>query len=188
MNETPFLIFLTGFMGAGKSTVGKELAALLRIEFIDLDREIEQAEGTTVPEIFRSRGEAIFRELEAKHLHSVCERGEAGAVIALGGGTFASEKNRARIRETGGLVILLDADIETLRQRVQRHGGTRPLANDAEQFEQLYGDRRNVYALADWQIDTTGKVPAQCAKEIVRILREIDSPHNFESDGNNGKH
>src|SRR5579871_2358329 len=87
------IIALTGFMAAGKSTVGRALAGLLNWRFIDLDSEIERAEGQTIREIFARRGEAAFRRLESETLRAILAGASRAAVIALGGGTFVQPQN-----------------------------------------------------------------------------------------------
>src|SRR5512136_2261829 len=107
-------IYLVGFMGSGKTSVGRRLAELLGWTFVDLDEEIEKRAGQSIPEIFRLRGEKHFRSLEREELEREC-RG-SNTVIALGGGTFCSTENRETITRTG-ISVWLDAPIELLSAR-----------------------------------------------------------------------
>ncbi|MBZ5583563.1 MAG: shikimate kinase [Acidobacteriia bacterium] len=142
-------VYLVGFMGSGKSTVGRALARRLGWSFYDLDSEIERAENVTIDEIFATRGEAEFRRLETdmiqQHVRWI-ERGRP-AVLALGGGAFTFPENRDLL-ENNGIAIWLDCPFETLRRRVAE-ASHRPLARDPEQFAALYQARREFYALAD---------------------------------------
>ncbi len=148
LKRTPGL-YLVGFMGSGKSTIGRALAHRLGWSFFDIDHEIEAAERTTISDLFEQRGEAEFRRIESiilrNHVKSV-ERGRP-AVIALGGGTFIDAANRDLILGNG-LAIWLDCPFETVQRRVAE-ATHRPLARDPEKFAALYANRRDSYALSD---------------------------------------
>jgi shikimate kinase len=146
-------IYLTGFMGSGKSSVARLLANRLGWEFIDLDAEIEARENVTVAEIFEKRGEPEFRRIETELIRKVVQRVECGlpAVIALGGGSFVQPAN-ARMLEDHGISIWLDCPFETIRQRIVDIE-SRPLARDGEAFRQLYDERRAAYSHADYRVD-----------------------------------
>jgi shikimate kinase/3-dehydroquinate synthase len=134
-------VALIGFMGAGKSTVGAEVAVRIGRPFVDLDDVIEAQTGQTIPVIFESRGEAAFRELEERAASAALESRQP-AVIALGGGALGSAVTRDLL--TGrAMTVLLDVDAETAWERVRR--SNRPLAQDGEAFRRLYEDRRPVY-------------------------------------------
>ncbi|HUP02338.1 MAG TPA: shikimate kinase [Bryobacteraceae bacterium] len=142
-------IYLVGFMGSGKSTVGRALAHRLGWSFFDIDHEIERAEGMTIAEIFDTRGEDEFRRIESRvvmqHVRSV----ECGhpAVVALGGGAFAAPGTRQLLRENG-VTVWLDCAFDVVSRRVAQET-TRPLARDPHAFRALYLARRDTYALAD---------------------------------------
>ena len=121
---------LIGFMGAGKSTLGAEVAGRLGRRFVDLDRDLEESSGRSVPELFESLGEQGFRVLEAEHTIGALLR-ERPAVLALGGGAVETPEVRDAISEHA-LTVLLDVDPETAWERVR--GGDRPLARDEERF------------------------------------------------------
>ena len=151
LKRTPGL-YLVGFMGSGKTTIGRHLAHRLGWNFFDLDHEIEAAEKTTIAKLFDTRGEPEFRRIESdvlrQHVYWI-ERGRP-AVLALGGGAFVDAANRELILQNG-IAIWLDCSFERVQQRV---GDTsdRPLARDPQRFAALYESRRAVYALADVRI------------------------------------
>jgi shikimate kinase len=151
LKRTPGL-YVVGFMGSGKSTVGRLLADRLGWRFLDLDEEIERREATPISSIFSARGEAEFRRVETAALFYCVRTIECGqpAVVALGGGAFAEERNRDLLRDRG-LSIWLDCPFETARRRAVGDP-TRPLAQDPERFAALFGARRQAYSLADIHI------------------------------------
>jgi shikimate kinase len=159
-------IYLVGFMGSGKTTIGRLLAARLGWSFADLDEEIEAAERATIAAIFEERGEPEFRRIEAEmlrqHVRSI-ERGRA-AVIALGGGAFAEQQNR-EIALQHGIAFWLDCPFETVQRRVAPTSH-RPLARNPERFAALYQERREIYALADVRIVIDCDDPAIAVEAI----------------------
>ena len=175
-------VFLLGFMGAGKTSVGRALGQQLNWAFEDLDDRIERREGRTVPEIFRDSGEAEFRRAEHHALQSVMDElvGEAGRVIALGGGAFVQEKNAALLKESGVPTIFLDAPVDELWQRCLKQtgqaGAQRPLQQSREQFAELYENRHKIYEHASFKIQTEGRSIDEIAAEIVRrlVLKKIE--------------
>ncbi len=149
-------IYLTGFMGAGKTTIARALAERLGWEFVDLDAEIAAQEGAEITEIFDTRGEDAFRRIEREAVKTWVHRVGRGmpSVIALGGGTFAQPEN-LDLLENHGISIWLDCPIEILRARVAADAGTRPLARDRASFERLYEERRAGYSRASYRIDAS---------------------------------
>ena len=125
-------------MGAGKSTVGVEVARRLGRPFLDIDRVVEETHGP-ISELFEKEGEAAFRELEAGSLRDVCSRSEP-AVVAVGGGAV---ETRELLEELDALVVVLDVDVDTAWQRVQ--GSRRPLAQDETEFRGRFERRRPLY-------------------------------------------
>ena len=148
LKQTPG-IYIVGFMGAGKSTVGRHLARRLGWSFFDTDEEIETAEKTSIVEIFSSRGEPAFRQIESdilrQHVRWI-ERGRP-AVLALGGGAFTVPANR-QLLANNGVSVWLDCPFETVQRRVAQ-ASHRPLARDPKAFAALYADRRECYSQAD---------------------------------------
>lgn len=162
------VIVLVGFMGCGKSTVGRLLAERLGWQFVDLDDEIERRSGTQILEIFEEQGEPKFRELEHEALVEQMRLARQGRprVLALGGGAFAEERNREQM-DIGGLSIWLDCPVETLWQRVLSEP-QRPLARRREEFERLYQERRAHYGRADFTLADTGQ-PAEIVAAILKL-------------------
>jgi shikimate kinase len=151
LKRTPGL-YLVGFMGSGKTTVGRHLAHRLGWSFFDLDHEIEAAEKTTIAELFDTRGEPEFRRIESEMLRQHVRAVERGrpAVLALGGGAFVDAANRELIMQNG-IAIWLDCPFDRVQRRVV-DTAIRPLARDPRRFAALYESRRAVYALADVHI------------------------------------
>src|SRR5215471_10258958 len=142
-------IFVVGFMGAGKSTVGRALARRLGWSYVDLDEEIEAAERAAISDIFSQRGEAEFRRIETEALRRRLESGEP-AVLALGGGAFTIAENRELLRGRG-VTVWLDCPFDIVERRVAQ-SGHRPLARDPVAFAALYEARREAYRLADVRV------------------------------------
>lgn len=144
-------VVLIGMMGAGKSTIGRRMAARLRLPFLDADTEIETAAGMSIPDIFETHGEPHFRDGEARVIARLLEGGPA--VIATGGGAFMREETRKRIRDKA-VSIWLKADAEVIMKRVRRRSD-RPLLQNADPeatVARLLGEREPVYATADLTI------------------------------------
>jgi shikimate kinase len=162
-------IYLVGFMGAGKSTIGRELALKLNIPFLDLDSEIEKAEGLAVREIFARFGEPHFRQIEREHLKRVAQG--PIAIVALGGGTYVDPDNR-KVVDDSGVAVWLEASFSTIRERV-RPDGTRPLLADVEQARRLYSERLPAYRLARVHVLTDNRLPDAIAQEIVERVAAL---------------
>jgi shikimate kinase len=170
------IVALCGFMAAGKSTVGRTLASVLRWRFIDLDCEVECRSRMHVHEIFALHGEPHFREIEADALQRVLQQAETPTVIALGGGTFVQPKNAETLFRHGARVVFLELNVEQLLQRCRNAGqrsaeNPRPLAADAEAFYALYEQRVPHYRKAELTVNTEGKSADQVAREIMIALR-----------------
>ena len=131
-------IYLVGFMGSGKSTIGRLLAERIGWHFVDLDAEIEAAESMSILDIFETRGEAEFRRIEREKMRALVRAIESGrpTVLALGGGAIVQHENHALL-ENNGVAIWLDCPFETVRRRVEP-ASHRPLARDPVSFAQLY--------------------------------------------------
>jgi shikimate kinase len=169
-------VFLVGFMGSGKSTVGPALARTLGWEFIDLDRKIEARAGCSVAEIFRSQGEPQFRELEHLALRELLQKPEGrGTVVALGGGAWTRSDNAELIRSGKWPTVFLDAPAEVLWERCLPEAATRPLLADPASFRQLYEQRRPTYLQGTERFDTSGKTADAVADEIAKWLRQTVS-------------
>jgi shikimate kinase len=165
-NQRQKLIYLVGFMGAGKSSVGTILAQRVGWPFVDLDTVIEAGQGATIRQIFEQAGEPFFRQVEHAALVEVAKR--APAVIALGGGTFVQRPNLELVRQTCGATIWLDCPIEELWERCLAMDN-RPLFRDRESFFKLFEQRLPYYRQAEFRIATGGCSPEEIVQEILRL-------------------
>lgn len=157
-------IFLVGFMGSGKSTVGLLVAERLGWDFVDLDEEIEREQGRPIREIFHLWGEPVFRSIETSRLRSL--RNRAACVVALGGGAFVQEANRPIISELG-ISVFLDCRLEVIQARCP-NDGTRPLFEKPEAIKDLYTARHPVYRRSDFSIDVSDISPTEAADLILQ--------------------
>jgi len=163
-------VVLVGMMGVGKSTVGRKLAMLLHLNFCDADDAIEEAAQMTVSEIFERFGEDYFRDGERRVIARLIDGGPS--VIATGGGAFVQEDTRALILERG-IAVWLDADVDTLLDRVKRKD-TRPLLRDGDPREivaRLKAEREPAYALAPIHVASGG---GPHGDTVTRIVQELD--------------
>ncbi len=163
----PNLIALIGFMGSGKSTVGRLLATRIGYKFVDLDALIEETTGKPIPEIFRREGEKKFREYESQLLWSLTE--EKNTVISTGGGAPITEKNRTFFT-TRAFTIFLHVTLEEVLKRTTRDNN-RPLLNqNLEEIKKLYQNRLPVYRSLGITVKTDGKTPLEICEEILENL------------------
>jgi shikimate kinase len=156
------LICLTGFMGAGKSTVGQELARRLGWRFLDLDTRIESRLGLAIPVIFDRLGESVFRQAEFDALSRVLgeiEETARPAILALGGGTYAQSASAGLIQDAGCPVVWLHCSTECLLARCATMTN-RPLFRDEASFLSLYRQRLPFYEKADYQVEGNDGVAA----------------------------
>ena len=161
-------IYLIGFMGAGKSTVGRRLAKKLGWKFVDLDEEIERSEHRAIADIFRELGEPRFREIEHRCLERIAV--STKTVVALGGGAFITPGNR-ELAEKTGLTVWLKVSFENIARRV-KIDGTRPNFASMEKAEALYRTREPFYALAKAHVSTDDRTPEAIADEIIKVIGE----------------
>jgi shikimate kinase len=159
-------LYLVGFMGAGKTTSGEELAALLGWRFVDLDEAICRREGKSILEIFREGGEPAFRQLEREALISLTSVPKL--VVATGGGTYVSDENRNLV-EAAGWSIWLQV---SLSEAMRRCGGGigRPLWGSRTEIEALYRHRQDFYRCARIQVDTERVSPLRVAEKVMECL------------------
>ena len=172
--DPPARIVLVGFMGAGKSTIGKRLARRLEYRFEDLDRRIEARTGRRVAAIFQEDGEAAFRKLELEEAQAVGSL--TGVVVAAGGGAFAQEATRQALQE-GARTVWLQCSLEAALRRVPTDG-SRPLAGNREIMRALLAEREPSYRRADVAVDTSRRTPREVVERIVELLsgREESPP------------
>ncbi len=165
----PIRIYLVGFMGSGKSSVGRLLAEKLEWGFVDLDHRIEDRAGVSIRRIFTQSGERRFRSLECDALRDVA-RESGRSIVALGGGAFVSEVNRAVVRRSG-VSVWLDVPFRTVVRRVAGDR-RRPLAGDRDRLYQLYRTRLPFYHEADLRVRAGDASAERLAAEVLRVLRE----------------
>jgi shikimate kinase len=174
------IVYLTGFMGSGKSTIGPILANTIGYDFRDVDKTIETTANKTVMEIFANNGEGYFRELERRIIQEISNT--HGCVVSLGGGTVTKSDNLSVIK-TSGVLIYLKADPEEIFHRL-KYKADRPLlkGNEGRRLEngellqriaRLMEEREAFYAHADIVVSTAGKRIGQTVDEIVRRIRPI---------------
>ncbi len=161
-------IYLVGFMGSGKTTIGRELAARIDAPFFDLDELIETAERLSIKEIFAQRGEPYFRKRERDMLRST--RNLDAGVIATGGGTFTFDENIQFI-QSEGLSVHLSAPYALLRTRIGATKDDRPLFRDDLSTHELYANRIRYYRMSDLTIDIREEeTPAEIVERLVLEL------------------
>ena len=162
-------IYLVGFMGAGKSSVGRALAERLALPFLDLDERLAVEFGMPIPEVFERFGEERFREAERRALS--WSTGLEATVVATGGGAFCSAANREIIHGAGGRSVFLDVPWEVIRRRLVGDQYGRPKFVDVESARRLYSDRRPHYLQAGWTVALSGSdTPRQAADRIVTVM------------------
>ena len=174
-------IVLVGLMGAGKTSVGRRLAARVGVPFRDADEEIEKAAGCSIEDIFARFGEPAFRDGERKVIARLL--GEGAQVLATGGGAFMDSETRDRVSRFG-ISVWLKADADELFRRVSRHSH-RPLlktANPKETLERLINQRYPIYAEADILVETRNESPDITVENVLRSLIDfVESPCDRET-------
>jgi shikimate kinase len=164
-------IFLVGFMGAGKSSAGAELAARLACDFIDLDNRLIERFGAPISEVFKLHGEEAFRAAETEELARCAVLDEV--VVATGGGAFCDAGNRELIHAAGGVSVFLDLPWEALAERLSTDSTDRPLYGDAEGARRLFVSRLPLYRHATLRIELSGsELPDAVADRVVEALEE----------------
>ena len=172
-------IFITGFSGTGKSTVGREVARILGWRFVDTDEEIVKVSGKPIAALFQEDGEAVFRRLERERLSAVCE-GER-QVVSTGGGLPMDERNR-RLMEGNGIIVCLEAAPPTIHRRLiaEQGAGSRPMArpmlddpDPLRRIAALKSERQSGYAAANWTVHTDRLTPGEAADEVVRAWKVL---------------
>lgn len=166
-------IYLVGFMGSGKSVIGRRLSYFLKLPYYDMDREIVRQQGMTIPEIFEKYGEAHFRKIETEFLRNF--RDEA-CIISTGGGVAINEENRKILRKTG-LVFFLDANFEDIYKRV-KNDKNRPIVQSStkNELEQLFFTRRKFYREAGHiRVLTEGRSLKQIVEYIAFQVNRLKS-------------
>jgi len=162
-------IYLVGFMGTGKTTAGKILAARLKRQFIEMDEEIEKAENKPITEIFAVKGEQCFRELESNLLKKLST--QSNLIVSCGGGLICNKENLKLLKESG-IVFNLAAPAKTIYERTKKYNH-RPLLNvddPIKTIDELIQKRKQYYNKAHHTIDTGRISPEEVADKIIVIL------------------
>lgn len=187
-------IFLIGFSGSGKSTIGPELAKLLKAGFVDTDALIVKRTGQSISDLFRVKGEAYFRRTESFVIDSLLQKRSGPRVIALGGGAIEDHSTRQKVTEKG-LLIYLSCSPEEIYRRL-KDASDRPLLHSPaevppdigeteetrnegrrERIASLLKQRLPNYETAKITFDTTGKTPDQAAREIYKVIQNYNANH-----------
>jgi shikimate kinase len=170
MNKPLRLLALTGFMGSGKTTIGRLLARRLGWHHIDLDDRIAEASGLGVQEIFAQSGESAFRKMEeaelAQALGEACGR-QRPTVLSMGGGTITRAANVALLRQSGSMILWLDCPMVNLLHRCTQITN-RPLFRDELSFRELYARRLPFYEMANYRVDSSGD-PQHTVDQIIAL-------------------
>jgi len=159
-------LYLVGFMGSGKTTVGWRLAERRGMPFVDLDTAFEAMAGRTIRATFETHGEPWFREREAELLHGTEDLPEA--VVALGGGTFMVPANRAFVKSRGASAFL-DVPFDVIAARLGGKTADRPLFSSLEEAHALYETRRPFYKMSDWTI------PVSASQTVDDVVARLDA-------------
>jgi shikimate kinase len=176
----PDRIIIIGFMGSGKSTVGRILAERLGFELVDTDALLEERAGAPIARIFRERGEPAFRDMESEVLAGLTQRSRT--VIATGGGAPAQPRNKAFFSSKDA-IFHLRVSLSAARERTGRDADRPLLAQDEAAVRQLYQGRQPVYEELGESVDTDGKTPAAVAEEIIGLL---GNPRKHHPSGESG--
>ncbi|QEX19187.1 shikimate kinase [Hypericibacter terrae] len=179
-------LVLVGLMGAGKSCIGRRLAQRLRLPFVDADREIEQAAGCSIPEIFARHGEQAFRDGERRVILRLLE--SPPFVLATGGGAFMDPRTRAVIREKA-ISIWLRADLDLLVRRTGRRGD-RPLLqvdDPRAKLAELMTTRYPIYAEADLTVDSQDGPPDATLERVLAALAEFTPSSDRQTETDEGR-
>jgi shikimate kinase len=164
-------IVIVGFMGCGKTTVARALAARLECGMVDLDAIISAQHNMSIHELIRERGEPAFRDAETSALQVVLDRLQP-RIIALGGGAWTLERNRDLMSKHECISVFLDAPYDLCWQRITDHPVPRPLALDEISAEKLYRERRPQYALANIRVEVTDRISAvELAAQIAEAIK-----------------
>jgi shikimate kinase len=160
-------VAIVGYMGSGKTTLGRLLARAMGLEFVDLDRAISKKAGQEIPEIFAEHGEDHFRDLEHEALRGALE-GKTPCIVACGGGVVLRPENRAMLRDVTTVFLREDTDVLYRRTR----GPGRPLrAASQEEFDSRYAERLPLYwEVSDIEVEVAGRTPSLVLGEVLGCL------------------
>ena len=171
-NPTAPLLVLIGFMGAGKSTVGRLLAHQLACPLIDLDAEISRTHGP-IPGLFSALGESGFRAIEHHHLNLILPSLPRPSILALGGGAFLQPANRELLARHSATIVFLDAPFDIVCARIADTGHQRPLVRDLGRLRELFEQRRPTYLLAHHTFDASATDPSGLVTSLVQLANRL---------------
>lgn len=169
-------VFLTGFMGSGKTTAGKALAVILKTRFIDLDEYLEKKENRTIPEIFEEEGEATFRDIETKCLNDILKLKDPH-IISLGGGTVCFNTNLELIKKNG-ILLYIELPVNVLADRIKESKTTRPLLKDLsteeliKNIEEILSARKQFYEQAHIIVNGLNLTPQLIQQKLLGYVKE----------------
>jgi shikimate kinase len=166
------LLVLIGFMGAGKSTLGRLLAREIACPLVDLDSEIARTHGP-ISELFATRGESGFRAIEHHQLDLILGSLKRPSILALGGGAFLQPANRELLARHSAITVFLDAPFEVLYSRIAGTAQQRPLAGDRDRLRSLYQQRRPTYLLAQHTLDASAGEPSDVLTSLVHLATRL---------------
>lgn len=169
-------VYLTGYMGAGKSTIGRLLALKMGYRFLDTDRQLVKQCQKTISEIFAEEGEEFFRQSELSLLTELAQQNKL--IISTGGGTLTRPQTLEIANQSGSVIVYLRAPIETLFERVIFSPKDRPMIdvpNAEEVFRQKFQQRETFYNSAHFSVDTADKQPSEVAGEIYNVLMQSEN-------------
>jgi shikimate kinase len=167
-------IYLTGFMGSGKTTIGRALSEKLGIPVIDTDEMIEKKAGKTIPAIFADEGEECFRKYEQEILKQLPTN---DVIITTGGGMVISKENRSWMKKHGN-VIFLSCSLDIIFQRLQSDTNRPLFSQNKEKMKELYEKRLPYYLEAAFTIDTSHKSVEEIVEDIVRMIKKQEGGDN----------
>jgi shikimate kinase len=167
-------IYLTGFMGSGKTTIGRALSEKLGIPVIDTDEMIEKKAGKTIPAIFADEGEERFRKYEQEILKQLPTN---DVIITTGGGMVISKENRSWMKKHGN-VIFLSCSLDIIFQRLQSDTNRPLFSQNKEKMKELYEKRLPYYLEAAFTIDTSHKSVEEIVEDIVRMIKKQEGGDN----------
>ncbi|MBN1318016.1 MAG: 3-dehydroquinate synthase [Anaerolineales bacterium] len=176
-------LILTGFMGTGKTSIGRMLAKRLNRRFLDMDTEIERRAGNTIPQIFIKNGEAAFRRMETSIIEELVSRsGKPPMVISTGGGALVDYENRRKMIQSGTVVCLSASPAEIMSRTNPGASGDRPLLNNSnprEEIERLLADRKRAYTSIPWQVDTNDLTQEQVVQRVLEYVDVVSLPVRY---------
>lgn len=161
-------IYLVGFMGSGKSTIGKMLAEKLNMRFVDIDKEVEKSQSLQIKDIFAKFGEKYFRDLEKSKLKEYI--GKTGYVVSTGGG-LGADRQMMELMKQNGKVVWINASLDTILERCKNDTDRPLLKLPFDDLSNLFEKRKEVYSLADIVINSDDSQPMQVVQNIVCELK-----------------